>query len=67
MFSNFLNNYHKKKQSRNGLKNSHEDCYFGANNLDEKFIKLVRQSKKVKKDTCFIQETDSNFLLYQNQ
>lgn len=59
MFSKFLNKYNKKKQTRNRFKNIYENCYLDINNMKEKSIKNIIQSKK---SDCFIQENDSNFL-----
>lgn len=55
MFSKFLNKYNKKKQTRNRFKNIHENCYLDINNMKEKSIKNIIQSKK---SDCFIQEND---------
>lgn len=60
MLSKFLNNFNKKKQSRN----IHENWFLDANILIDNSTKPVSQSKKMRKSDCFMQVTDSNFFYY---
>nr|ARO46289.1 hypothetical protein [Enterococcus faecalis] len=61
MLSKFLNNFNKKKQSRNKQRNIHKNWFLDANILIDNSTKPVSQSKKMKKSDCFIQAPDSNF------
>ena len=64
MLSKFLNNFNKKKQSRNKRKNIQENWFLDANILTDTSIEHVSQSKKMRKSDCFMQVTDSNFFYY---
>ncbi|RBR98016.1 hypothetical protein EA79_02777 [Enterococcus faecalis] len=61
MLSKFLNNFNKKKQSRNKRRNIHKNWFLDANILTDNSTKLVGQSKKMRKNDCFMQEDDPNF------
>lgn len=59
MLSKFLNNFNKKKQSRN----IHENWFLDANILTDNSKKPVSQSKKMRKSDCFMQTPDFNFFI----
>ncbi|EOI6534604.1 hypothetical protein ACMUWJ_002934 [Enterococcus faecalis] len=59
MLSKFLNNFNKKKQSRN----IHENWFLDANILTDNSTKPISQSKKMRKNACFMQVTDANFFI----
>lgn len=61
MISKVLNNFNKKRQSRNKRKNIQENWYLDANILTDNSIEHVSQSKKMRKSDCFTQEDDPNF------
>lgn len=63
MLSKFLNNFNKKKQSRNKQRNIHKNCFLDANILTDNSTKPVSQSKKMRKNACFMQVTDANFFI----
>ncbi|MFB5505778.1 hypothetical protein ACE40A_13260 [Enterococcus faecalis] len=63
MLSKFLNNFNKKKQSRNKRKNIHENWFLDANILTDNSAKPISQSKKMRKSDCFMQVPDTNFFI----
>ncbi|EOB3445287.1 hypothetical protein ACIJDA_002750 [Enterococcus faecalis] len=63
MLSKFLNNFNKKKQSRNKQRNIHKNWFLDANILTDNSTKPISQSKKMRKNACFMQVTDANFFI----
>lgn len=63
MLSKFLNNFNKKKQSRNKQRNIHKNWFLDANILTDNSTKPVSQSKKMRKSDCFMQVTEPNFFI----
>ncbi|EHM3061841.1 hypothetical protein KGA00_002515 [Enterococcus faecalis] len=63
MLSKFLNNFNKKKQSRNKRRNIHENWFLDANILTDTSIEHVSQLKKMRKSDCFTQEDNPNFFI----
>ncbi|EGO8443908.1 hypothetical protein DW615_13490 [Enterococcus faecalis] len=61
MLSKFLNNFNKKKQSRNKRRNIHENWFLDANILIDNSTKPISQSKKMRKSDCFMQPPDPHF------